>query len=101
MEKNGVVERNILTGIADAAIYIGMCDNIDVRFNEVYGNVAGIEIENSRHALVEFNYAHDNTGGILAFLTQGLPIKTCFDVIIRNNFVYNNNNLKTHFQSMF
>lgn len=89
--KNGIVERNILTGIEDAAIYIGMCDNIDVRFNEVYGNVAGIEIENSRHALVEFNYAHDNTGGILAFLTPGLPIKTCFDVIIRNNYVLNNN----------
>jgi parallel beta-helix repeat protein len=89
--KNGLVERNILTGIEDAAIYIGMCDNIDVRFNEVYGNVAGIEIENSRHALVEFNYAHDNTGGILAFLTPGLPIKTCFDVIIRNNYVLNNN----------
>lgn len=89
--KNGVVERNILTGIEDAAIYIGMCDNIDVRFNEVYGNVAGIEIENTRHALVEYNYAHDNTGGILAFLTPGLPIKTCYDVIIRNNYVYNNN----------
>jgi len=89
--KNGVVERNILTGIEDAAIYIGMCDNIDVRFNEVYGNVAGIEIENTRHALVEYNYTHDNTGGILAFLTPGLPIKTCYDVIIRNNYVYNNN----------
>ena len=89
--KNGLVERNVLTGIEDAAIYIGMCDNVDVRFNEVFGNVAGIEIENSRHALVEYNYAHDNTGGILAFLTPGLPIKTCYDVIIRNNFVYNNN----------
>jgi parallel beta-helix repeat protein len=89
--KNGLVERNVLTGIEDAAIYIGMCDNVDVRFNEVYGNVAGIEIENSRHALVEFNYCHDNTGGILAFLTPGLPIKTCYDVIIRNNYVYNNN----------
>jgi parallel beta-helix repeat protein len=89
--KNGVVERNILTGIEDAAIYIGMCDNIDVRFNEVYGNVAGIEIENTRHALVEYNYTHDNTGGILAFLTPGLPIKTCYDVIIRNNYIYNNN----------
>ena len=52
--KNGTVERNILTGIEDAAIYIGMCDNIDLRFNEVFGNVAGIEIENSRHALVEY-----------------------------------------------
>ncbi|MBS1952227.1 MAG: right-handed parallel beta-helix repeat-containing protein [Bacteroidetes bacterium] len=89
--KNGLVERNILTGIEDAAIYIGMCDNVDVRFNEVYGNVAGIEIENSRHALVEYNYTHNNTGGILAFLTPGLPIKTCFDVIIRNNYVLNNN----------
>jgi hypothetical protein len=53
--------------------------------------VAGIEIENSRHALVEFNNVYDNTGGILAFITPGLPIKTCYDVIIRNNFVYQNN----------
>jgi parallel beta-helix repeat protein len=89
--KNGLVERNILSGIADAAIYIGMCDNVDVRFNEVYDNVAGIEIENSRHALVEYNYTHNNTGGILAFLTQGLPIKTCYDVIVRNNYVLENN----------
>lgn len=91
--KNGLVERNILSGIEDAAIYIGMCDNVDVRFNEVHDNVAGIEIENSRHALVEYNFAHNNTGGILAFLTQGLPIKTCYDVIIRNNYVYNNNHV--------
>ena len=89
--KNGLIERNILTGIEDAAIYVGMCDNVDVRFNEVYGNVAGIEIENSRHAIVEYNKVYDNSGGILAFITPGLPIKTCYDVIIRNNFVANNN----------
>lgn len=89
--QNGLIEHNILTGIEDAAIYVGMCDNIDVRHNEVYGNVAGIEIENSRHALVENNYAHGNTGGILAFITPGLPIKTAYDIIIRNNFVVDNN----------
>ncbi|MCQ0111018.1 parallel beta-helix repeat-containing protein [Zhouia amylolytica] len=89
--KNGIVEYNILTEIEDAAIYVGMCDNVDVKYNEVFGNVAGIEIENSRHCLVESNYAHNNTGGILAFLTPGLPIKTIFDVIIRNNFVIGNN----------
>jgi parallel beta-helix repeat protein len=89
--KNGLIEHNILSGIEDAAIYVGMCDNIDVRHNEVYENVAGIEIENSRHCLVESNYAHDNTGGILAFITPGLPIKTAYDIIIRNNFVVNNN----------
>ncbi len=89
--KNGLVEHNICSKIADAAIYVGMCDNVDVRHNEVFDNVAGIEIENSRHCLVEDNYAHNNTGGILAFVTPGLPIKTTFDVIIRNNFVVNNN----------
>ncbi len=89
--KNGLIEHNVLSKIADAAIYVGMCDNVDVLHNEVFDNVAGIEIENSRHCLVENNYVHDNTGGLLAFVTPGLPIKTTFDVILRNNFVINNN----------
>jgi parallel beta-helix repeat protein len=89
--QNGLVEYNILTGIEDAAIYIGMCDNVHVAHNEVYGNVAGIEVENSRHVIVENNVATDNAGGILTFITPGLPIKTTFDVIIRNNFVVANN----------
>ncbi|MBS0392984.1 MAG: right-handed parallel beta-helix repeat-containing protein [Proteobacteria bacterium] len=89
--QNGLIEYNTLTGIEDAAIYVGMSDNIHVAHNEVFGNVAGIEIENSRHAIVEHNLAYDNAGGILAFITPGLPIKTTFDVIIRNNFVVANN----------
>jgi len=89
--KNGLVEHNVCSKIADAAIYVGMCDNVDVLHNEVFENVAGIEIENSRHCLVESNYAHNNTGGLLAFVTPGLPIKTAFDIIFRNNFVVNNN----------
>ncbi|MBL4755565.1 MAG: right-handed parallel beta-helix repeat-containing protein, partial [Flavobacteriales bacterium] len=89
--KNGLIEHNVLSGIEDAAIYVGMCDNIDVLHNETYESVAGIEIENSRHCLVENNYTHDNTGGLLVFITPGLPIKTCFDIIVRNNFVVNNN----------
>ncbi len=89
--KNGLIEYNVLSEIEDAAIYVGMCDNIDVLHNEVFDNVAGIEIENSRHCLVENNSAYNNTGGILAFITPGLPIKTTYDVIIRNNFIRDNN----------
>jgi parallel beta-helix repeat protein len=89
--KNGIVAHNIISGIEDAAIYVGMSDNVDVVYNQVFDSVAGIEIENSRKALVEGNYVYNNTGGILAFITPGLPIKTCGDVIIRNNFVVNNN----------
>jgi len=88
---NGLVTHNVLSGIEDAAIYVGMCDNIHVTNNEVFDNVAGIEIENTRHSIVENNYVHDNTGGILVFITPGLPIKTTFDTIVRNNFIVNNN----------
>ncbi len=89
--KNGIVEYNVISGIEDAAIYVGMSDNIHVAYNDVFENVAGIEIENSRHAIVENNNVYNNTGGILAFITPGLPIKTTYDVIIRNNFIYDNN----------
>jgi parallel beta-helix repeat protein len=89
--QNGVVEYNVVSQIADAAIYIGMSDNVHVAHNEVFDSVAGIEIENSRHAIVENNYVHDNSGGLLAFVTPGLPIKTTQDVIFRHNFVVNNN----------
>ena len=89
--KNGIIEYNVISGIADAAIYVGMSDNIHVAHNEVFDSVAGIEIENSRHAIVENNYTHNNTGGILAFVSPGLPIKTTYDVIIRNNFIVDNN----------
>ncbi len=89
--ENGLIENNVLSGIEDAAIYVGMSDHIDVRNNRVFDNVAGIEIENSRHALVEGNIAHNNTGGILVFITPGLPIKTSYDAIIRRNTIINNN----------
>ncbi|MBU1311395.1 MAG: right-handed parallel beta-helix repeat-containing protein [Gammaproteobacteria bacterium] len=88
---NGLVEHNVISGIEDAAIYVGMSDHIHVANNEVFDSVAGIEIENSRHAVVENNFVHNNTGGILAFVTPGLPIKDTVDVIIRNNWISNNN----------
>jgi hypothetical protein len=89
--QNGVVEHNVVSKIADAAIYVGMSDNVHVAHNDVFDSVAGIEIENSRHAIVENNYVHNNTGGLLAFVTPGLPIKTTSDVIFRHNFVVGNN----------
>ncbi len=89
--QNGVIEHNVVSGIEDAAIYVGMSDNVHVAYNDVFDSVAGIEIENSRHAIVEANRVYNNTGGILAFITPGLPIKTTFDVIIRNNFMLANN----------
>src|SRR5262249_42062747 len=86
VECRGVlVERVLATGIKDAAIYVGQSRDIIVRDCEVHSNVTGIEIENSVHALVENNYAHDNTGGILVFLLPNNPSKVGSDTTVRKN----------------
>jgi cytochrome c peroxidase len=93
VECTGVlIENTIVTGIADAAIYVGQSRGpIIVRDNEVYGNVTGIEIENSTHAEVYHNYAHDNTGGILVFLLPNNPSKVGYGTRVYENVIDNNN----------
>jgi len=89
--RNVLVEDNVTFGIADAGIYIGMCQHTDVRRNELYDNVAGIESENSHDVLIENNYVYRNTSGILAFTLPELPKKTSGNIIIRNNLIADNN----------
>jgi parallel beta-helix repeat protein len=88
---NVLVEDSVVSGIADAGIYIGMCRNVDVRRNEVFKNVAGIEIENSTNTLVEENFAYNNAGGILVFTLPGLPVKRGENTILRRNTIISNN----------
>ena len=84
VECRGVlVERVLATGIKDAAIYVGQSRDIIVRDCEAHSNVTGIEIENSVNALVENNYVHDNTGGILVFLLPNNPSKVGSDTTVR------------------
>ena len=89
--KNGFVGHNVVTGVEDAGIYVGMSQNVDVVGNEVFGNVLGIETENSIDMLVEGNYVHDNTLGVMLSLVPGLPIKVARRTIVRNNFIVDNN----------
>ncbi|MFY9608301.1 MAG: parallel beta-helix domain-containing protein, partial [Blastocatellia bacterium] len=85
------IEKCVATGIADAALYVGQSRDIVVRDSEAYNNVTGIEIENSINAVVENNYVHDNTGGILVFVLPNNVSKVGRDCIVRNNRVINNN----------
>jgi cytochrome c peroxidase len=85
------IERCVASGIADAALYVGQSRDIVVRDSEARDNVTGIEIENSINAVVENNYVHDNTGGILVFVLPNNVSKVGRDCIVRNNRVINNN----------
>ncbi|MBE2262410.1 MAG: right-handed parallel beta-helix repeat-containing protein [Burkholderiaceae bacterium] len=79
-------------GTRDAGVYVGQSTNIRVAGNEAYYNVAGIEIENSKNAIVEDNYVHENTGGILVFALPGTyRFKDNVGTLVRNNRVINNN----------
>jgi parallel beta-helix repeat protein len=86
-----LVEHCTVSGASDSGIYVGQSQQIVIRNNEVFSNVAGIEIENSFFADVHDNNAHDNTGGILVFDLPGLQQEGGHDVRVFNNTIHQNN----------
>lgn len=88
VESTGVlVDGCQVSGASDAGIYVGQSKKITVRNSLVEANVAGIEIENSRDALVTRNLATRNTGGILVFDLPSLPVMGGGNVIVEHNIV--------------
>jgi parallel beta-helix repeat protein len=79
-----------VSGASDAGIYVGQSKAITVRYNYVEQSVAGIEIENSRDALVTGNLVTRNTGGILVFDLPNLPVMGGGNTLIEGNLVVGN-----------
>lgn len=79
-----------VSGASDAGIYVGQSKAITVRHNYVEQSVAGIEIENSRQALVTDNLVTRNTGGILVFDLPNLPVMGGGETVIAHNLVVAN-----------
>ena len=88
-----LVEECVASHSRDAGIYVGQSTNIIVRNNHAFGNVAGIEIENSDNAEVYGNLAENNTGGILVFNLPGLPKRFGRNTRIYDNDILNNNHV--------
>ena len=88
---NVLIENCHIVGASDSGVYVGQSSNIVVRGNQVEGNVAGIEIENSFNADVYANNSHDNTAGLLVFDLPNLLQQGGHDVRLFNNTVVNNN----------
>ena len=91
--KNVMIDECIASHSKDAGIYVGQSENIIVKNSLAFGNVAGIEIENSDNAEVFGNTARDNTGGILVFNLPGLPKAEGRGTKIYDNDIISNNHV--------
>jgi parallel beta-helix repeat protein len=92
---NVLVERCVTSGVSDTGIYVGQSRDIIIRDSEAFNNTSGIEVENTVNALVENNYLHDNSGGVLVFLLPEHVSKENHHNVIRNNRIENNNKPNT------
>lgn len=91
LSKDVLIEGCLVIGASDAGVYVGQSENTIVRNNEVRGNVAGIEIENTVGADVYNNVATNNVGGLLVFSLPELPKKRGSNCRVFNNKVFENN----------
>ena len=91
--KNVLIDECIASHSKDAGIYVGQSENIIVKNSLAFGNVAGIEIENSDNAEVYGNTARDNAGGILVFNLPGLPKSDGKGTKIYDNDIITNNHV--------
>jgi parallel beta-helix repeat protein len=88
--KNVLIEECESMGASDAGLYVGQSEDVIIRNNKVYQNVAGIESENSDRVEIYGNECWDNTGGILVFNLPGLT-RYGKDIKVYNNLVHDNN----------
>jgi cytochrome c peroxidase len=91
LSSNILIEHCVTSGVIDTGIYVGQSRGITVTNNEAYANVSGFEIENSVDAVVENNYSHDNTGGILVFILPGKTATEGSHNRVASNRIENNN----------
>ncbi|MDX1662981.1 MAG: parallel beta-helix domain-containing protein [Candidatus Promineifilaceae bacterium] len=86
-----LVERVEVTGVDDAGIYAGQCEDVVVRDSVAYGNVLGIEIENTAGAAVYNNHTYNNSLGIFIVVLPNLTSKVSRRTVVYDNVSEGNN----------
>jgi parallel beta-helix repeat protein len=90
---HGRIERCVASGHSDTGIYVGQSEDVVITGNTAFGNVNGIEIENSSGVEASDNESYDNTAGVVAVLLPGLDVKTSAGLLIARNRVHDNNHV--------
>lgn len=86
-----LIERVEVSGVDDAGIYAGQCIDVIVRDSVAYGNVLGIELENTVGGEVYNNHTYDNSLGIFIVLLPNLTSKVSGETKVYDNISEDNN----------
>ena len=86
-----LIERIEVSGVDDAGIYAGQCVDVVVRDSTAYGNVLGIELENTIRGEIYNNHTFDNSLGIFVVILPNLTSKVSAQTKVYNNIAENNN----------
>jgi cytochrome c peroxidase len=86
-----LIERVTVSGVDDAGIYAGQSENVVVRDSVAFGNVIGIELENTLNGEIYNNHLYGNSNGILIVLLPQLTSKISADTRVYDNLIENNN----------
>ncbi|MBA2500844.1 MAG: right-handed parallel beta-helix repeat-containing protein [Chitinophagaceae bacterium] len=92
---HGIIEHCTASGHSDSGIYTGQSNDIVMRFNRVFNNTIGLEIENCQDVIASNNQCYNNVTGILVVLLPGLTEKISSNITVNNNHVYKNNKINT------
>ena len=92
---HGIIEHCTASGHSDSGIYTGQSNDIVMRFNRVFNNTIGLEIENCQDVIATNNRCYDNVTGILVVLLPGLTEKISSNITVSINHVYKNNKINT------
>lgn len=88
-----LIERVEVSGVDDAGIYAGQCTDVVVRDSVAYGNVLGIELENTIGGEIYNNHTYDNSLGIFVVLLPNLTSKVSGQTRVYDNITENNNHV--------
>jgi len=90
---HGIIEFCIVKGHSDTGLYVGQSSDITMQFNTALANVNGLEVENSSNVSVVRNKSFDNVCGLLIDLLPAKDVKTSSNIIVRSNYIFNNNHV--------
>lgn len=88
---DGTIERNLVTGSDDAAIYVGQSQDVSIQGNQVGDSTIGIEVENSARIAVRQNRASGNSIGVFVQVSPLRTVKATEEVVVERNVLEANN----------